>query len=408
MTKQGQTQKLEFPQGFLWGAATAAHQVEGNNTQSDWWTWEKDGGGTEPSGRACDHYNRFEEDFELAKSLGHNAHRLSIEWARIEPEEGKWDEREMEHYRKVLQSLKDKNMAIFVTLFHFTLPLWFAKKGGFERKENLRYFNRFVNRAVCSFKNLVDFWITINEPNIYVTMAYLLALRPPQKRNISLALKVYRNLAAAHRLAYRSIHNLHQNAEVGVAVHLISFMARRGRFLSSFFLPFARFIVNDSFYFLTKECHDFLGANYYFSWRASLRDLVSLWKLKRFDIGKAIEPKRSDLGWLTYPKGIYDVVTDLKKYNLPIYITENGIWDAEDKYRKKFIINNLRWLHQAIKEGADVRGYLYWSLMDNFEWDLGFKPRPGLAEINYATQKRRLRASAITYARVCKENSLLI
>jgi len=137
--KISEKQKLVFPKGFLWGAATAAHQVEGNNKKNDWWVWEKRKD-VKASGVACDHYNRFEKDFELAKNLNHNAHRLSIEWSRIEPEEGKWDEKAIQHYQKVLQSLQENGMKTFVSLFHVTLPQWFAKKGGFERKENIKYF----------------------------------------------------------------------------------------------------------------------------------------------------------------------------------------------------------------------------------------------------------------------------
>lgn len=155
--KKDKNQKLVFPQGFLWGAAIAAHQVEGNNAHSDWWAWEQKGGGAEPSGLACDHYHRFDEDFKIAERLGHNAHRLSIEWARIEPQEGKWNEEALAHYRKVLENLKDKKIKTFVTLFHFTLPLWFAQKGGFEKKGNLKYFDRFVDRVAYFFGDLVDF-----------------------------------------------------------------------------------------------------------------------------------------------------------------------------------------------------------------------------------------------------------
>ncbi len=163
MRKNNKKQKLVFPKNFLWGAATAAHQVEGNNLYNDWWAWEKKGGGTKPSGIACDHYKRFEEDFELAKKLNHNAHRLSIEWSRIEPEEGQWDEEVVKHYQEVLQSLKDKEMKTFVSLFHVTLPLWFAKKGGFEKKENIEYFKKFALFAASAFADKVDFWVTVNE-----------------------------------------------------------------------------------------------------------------------------------------------------------------------------------------------------------------------------------------------------
>ncbi len=397
MTNPRETQRLEFPKNFLWGAATAAHQVEGNNTHSDWWAWEQKGGGAEPSGLACDHYNRFEEDFELAKNLGNNAHRLSIEWARIEPEEGKWDEKEVEHYQKVLKSLKDKNIKTFVTLFHFTLPLWFAKKGGFEKRENVKYFDRFADRVAYHLGDLVDFWLTLNEPMVYADAAYLSGHWPPQKRNPLSALKVYLNLAAAHKSAYCSIHNIKRDAKVGSAINMMAFHPG---------LKIAKFLANDSFFSLTKGYHDFLGVNYYFLHKFSLRDILLINKISPKSVEQTMLLERSDLGWPIYPPGVYEVIMDLKKYRLPIYITENGVADAEDKHRERFIVNHLQWLHQAIKEGADVRGYLHWTLMDNFEWAFGFKPRFGLAEVDFKTQERKVRPSALAYTKICRENAL--
>lgn len=406
--KQSKTQKLEFPQGFLWGAATAAHQVEGNNIHSDWWVWEQKGGGAESSGKACDHYHRFEEDFHLAKKLNHNAHRLSIEWARIEPEEGNWDEKEIKHYQKVLRSLKDKKMQTFVTLFHFTLPLWFAQKGGFEKRENIKYFDRFVDRIAYFLGDLVDFWLTINEPNIYVGASYLSGNWPPQRKNLLKALNVYFNLARAHKMAYRSVHNIEKDAKVGMAANISTYHSFGGYFVGSLVSQITKFLINDSFYFLTGGYHDFLGANYYFFHNFSLKDLSLIRKLNSKSMEETMLLERSDLGWPIYPPGIYEVAMDLRRYRLPIYITENGVADAEDKYRERFILNHLQWLHQAIEDGADVRGYLYWTLMDNFEWVSGYKPKFGLAEVDFKTQKRKIRPSALTYAKICKENDLAI
>lgn len=408
MSKVKEAQKLEFPKGFLWGAATAAHQVEGGNIHSDWWDWEQRGGGVEPSGLACDHYNRFEEDFRLAKSLGHNAHRLSIEWARIEPEEGKWNEEVVRHYQKVLQSLKDKNIKTFVTLFHFTLPLWFAEKGGFERKENIRYFDRFVDHVVYNLGDLVDFWLTINEPNIYVGLSYLFGIWPPQKRNPLSTLRVYLNLAATHKSAYKLIHAIKKGARVGMAANISTYHSFGGYFIGMFVSKIAKFLINDSFYLLTRGCHDFLGVNYYFFHNFSWKDFALVKRLNLKSIEEAMLLEHSDLGWSIYPQGIYEVVMNLKKYRLPIYITENGVADAKDKYRERFILNHLQWLHQAIKEGADVRGYLHWSLLDNFEWAFGFKPRFGLVGVDFKTQERKVRKSALTYVMICNKNALLI
>ena len=403
------TQKLEFPKGFLWGAATSAHQVEGNNTHSDWWNWEQKGGGTQPSSLACDHYHRFEEDFELAKSLGHNAHRLSIEWARIEPEEGQWDEKEIEHYQKVLKSLKGKDMQTFVSLFHVTLPFWFAQKGGFEKKQNIKYFKRFALVVVSRLNDKVDFWVTVNEPQAVPLAAYAVALWPPQKRDKLLALKVYLNLALAHRQVYKALKNEFPAAKIGAVVNMPALRFYGGEPLKEFVPSVVKKFVNRSFLKLTRGCHDFLGVNYYFFHEIKFKDLtLDTNDLDSEAIEKVMLLERSDLGWPIYPPGIYEVVMDLKKYKLPIYITENGVADAEDKHRERFIINHLQWLHQAIREGADVRGYLHWSLMDNFEWAFGFKPRFGLVEVDFKTQERKVRKSALTYAKICRENALMI
>ena len=408
MKKASKKQKLVFPKNFLWGAATAAHQVEGNNIHSDWWEWEKGGGGTEPSGIACDHYHRFEEDFRLAKELHHNAHRLSIEWARIEPEEGKWNEEAIQHYQEVLKSLHNKGIKTFVTLFHFTLPLWFAQKGGFEEKENLKYFDRYVDRMAYHLGDLVDFWITINEPSVYVGSSYLGGYWPPQKKNFLKLIQVYLNLARTHRSAYKSIHNIKKDAQVGMAMNISTFHSFGGYLPGMIVSKIAKFLANDSFYFLTRDYHDFLGINYYFFHNFSLKDLFLLKKIGLKSIEETMMLKRSDLGWPIYPQGIYEVLMDLKHRHLPIYITENGVADVQDKHRENFILNHLQWLHQAIEEGVDVRGYLHWTLMDNYEWAFGFKPRFGLIEIDYKTQKRTIRKSALTYAKICQENAILL
>ena len=406
MRKNNKKQKLVFPKNFLWGAATAAHQVEGNNLYNDWWAWEKKGGGTKPSGIACDHYKRFEEDFELAKKLNHNAHRLSIEWSRIEPEEGQWDEEVVKHYQEVLQSLKDKEMKTFVSLFHVTLPLWFAKKGGFEKKENIEYFKKFALFAASAFADKVDFWVTVNEPKTVIGGGYLQGLWPPQKKNRFLALRVYKNLALAHKEVYRALKNEFPNAQIGAVINMPALHYYGHRILGRFVPLFIRFLLNHSFYLLTGDTHDFLGLNYYLFHNIRFKDLTTKYTKKKLEQTMLLE--RSDLGWPIYPPGIYEALISLKKYKLPIYITENGIADSQDKHREKFILNHLQWVYQAIEEGVDVRGYLHWTLMDNYEWAFGFKPKFGLIEVDFKTQKRKIRKSALVYAQICKDNTLVL
>jgi len=378
---------LKFPKNFYWGTTTSAYQVEGG-IKNDW----SETGGKFDAGIACDHYNRFEQDFDLAKNMNNNAHRFSIEWARIEPKQGKFNQKEIEHYRKVISALRQRGLEPFVSLYHWTLPIWFVKKGGWLNKDAPKCFEKFVKKVVGEYKNLVKFWITINEPMVYARHSYFVGKWPPGIKNLIKSLKIIRRLAETHKRTYETIHKIEPNAQVGVSADIIHF----GIFLIRKF--FGRIW---NYYFLNriKNHQDFIGLNYYFYWK--LKD-----RFYRFFLGKKKIRLVSDIGWEIRPKGIYYILKNLKKYNKPIYITENGLADAKDKKRAKFIIDHLKWTHKAIEEGIDVRGYFHWSLMDNFEWDKGFKPRFGLIKIDYKTLKRIPRPSSKIYAKICKNNAL--
>ena len=375
---------------FLWGAVASAHQVEGNNVHSDWWDWEQKIAGIAKSGRACDHYHRFKDDFLLAQSLGHNAHRLSLEWSRIEPERGKWNKGALNHYREVLEELKKRGLKSFVTLHHFTSPAWFMKRGGWAGSEAKEAYLRYVKTVVESVGDLVDFWITINEPMVYATQSYWYGRWPPQKKSLFLMGRVVRNMAVAHRGAYRVIHRMQPDAQVGLAKHLVAFVSEEtSRLDDRVVMRLADLWFNHLFYKLIRGKHDFIGVNYYFTVTKQVRGLSvkdKEWK------GAA-----SDLKWPIRPEGLKYVLLHMKRYGLPIYVTENGLADADDNKRADFIRDHLRMIEEAQKEGADVRGYLHWSFMDNFEWDLGFKPRFGLVEIDYETMERKVRPSAYVY-----------
>ena len=397
--------KLAFPKGFLWGTATSAYQVEGGIKNNDWVAAGYD------AGKACDHYHQFEEDFDLAKSLNNNAHRLSIEWSRVEPEEGKFDQKEIEHYQKVIDALKKRNLEPFVTLHHFTNPLWFSKKGEWVKKESVRYFTRYIETIVRSLRG-VRFWITINEPIIYASFAYIIADWPPQlfidkygevarKKNLISTIKVTRNLIRAHQRAYKIIHKISPSSQVGIAKNNNYFEAYRHKFLNVILAKTARWLWNSYFLGKIRNCQDFIGLNYYFHNRVKMN-----WKSPTRSFNYCGGNIRNDLGWEIYPKGIYKVLLELKKYNKPIYITENGLADAEDSKRAKFIIDHLSWVYKAIQEGVDARGYFHWSLMDNFEWAEGFKPRFGLFEVDYKTLARIERPSAKVYTKICKGNNI--
>ncbi|MEK9209301.1 MAG: glycoside hydrolase family 1 protein [Patescibacteria group bacterium] len=412
---------LKFPKDFLWGAATSSHQVEGGNV-NDWSEWEKENAERlakeartywqkwqqdkfsemfEPknyiSGKACDHYNRFREDFDIAKQLGHNAHRFSIEWSRIESEEGKFNEEAIEHYRQVIGALRERNIEPMVTLWHWPIPLWLRDKSGFKNRKIKFYFSRYAEKIVSEFKQEVKFWITLNEPEIYSANSYLMGKWPPQEKNLLSYLKVLMNLIWIHRRVYRIIKKINPQAQVGIAKNNIYFEAYKNRPWNFCLKKCADFWWNFLFLNKTWLYLDFIGLNYYYHNR-----------IKNLKFNQNENQEVSDMGWEIYPEGIYYVLKDLKRYKKPVYITENGLADAQDEKREKFIKEHLYWIWRAIQEGADVRGYAYWSLLDNFEWAHGFTPRFGLIEVDYKTLERKIRPSAYEYVKICKTNELII
>lgn len=403
---------IKFPKEFLWGAATSAYQVEGGNSNSDWWEWEKTVG-KENSGDACRHYELYEHDFDLVKNLNHNAHRLSIEWSRIEPQEGKFSAEALRHYIKVIISLKRRNIEPLITLHHFTNPLWFSKAGGWENKRSAARFLRYCDFVVLALASHVRYWITINEPNVYMTHAYLWGVWPPQSKSYLKAKAVEDNLSNAHIKAYRQIHAIYKKLNfprpsVGIAQNIQDFVpctqSSRDRFAAYLRSKWYNFGFFDKI--SRQKTMDFIGVNYY------SRQLVhvSKWGITNLamDVCKQnhYPKKKNSLGWDIYPEGLYNSLLRLKKYRLPVIITENGICTPDDNLRWEYIYEHLRNMHRAMEEGVNVIGYLYWSLMDNFEWDKGFGPRFGLIDINYKTYTRTVRESAKKFAQVCKTGVL--
>jgi beta-glucosidase len=429
---------LNFPKGFYWGAATSAHQVEGGN-HNDWTEWEHDNAKRlaqiakrkkwpdyilkrypNPlqeenyiSGRACDHYNRFREDFDIAKSLGHNAHRFSIEWSRIEPEEGKFNEREIEHYREVIRALRERGLEPFVTLWHYTHPVWFTKRGGWLHPKAEESFLHFVKKIVSEYKDEVRFWITFNEPETVVRQGYVQAIRIPQERSVLKALRALKILVRVHKSTYRLIHEIAGSKVMVGFVESLVFFEPYNRWPHNLL---AKKILNwyRNEQFVPKVIHDtdFIGLNYYFHSRIRLNPFIS-WKWFQYNENKY---GVSDMGWEIYPEGIYKMLGILKKYDKQIFITENGVADARDEIRAMYIKEYVRYIHKAIEEGVNVGGHFYWSLMDNFEWSHGYWPRFGLVEIDYQpeadpsradkTLQRKIRPSALEYAKICKANGL--
>ena len=404
----------KFSKDFFWGASTSAHQVEGNN-HNDWSEWEKENaerlsresGGVYPpenyiSGRACDHYNRYEEDFDIAKQLGHNAHRFSIEWSRVEPEEGKFDEKEIEHYRKVIEALRERGMEPFVSLWHWTDPLWVSKKGGWEHREVVPAFLKYVERVTHEYKDLVQFWMPLNEPGTFVGMSYIQGAFPPQKRlALFTANRVFKNMMRAYRETYKIIHTIAPQAHVGMSHYAVYMTPYKNKLLNRLLVKILDYVRNWRFLDSVNDTNDFIGIQFYHTDCIKFSPLFNgRWGF--IDV-KNQNIRVTDMGWDVYPEGIYHLIKRAAQYKKPIYITENGIADAKDIMRAQFIREHLSWVHKTIQEGADVRGYLYWSLLDNFEWDKGFWPRFGLVEVDYRTMKRKIRRSAWEYKKIIEE-----
>lgn len=401
----------KFPDGFLWGTATSSHQVEGNNTKNDWYAWERVPGHIldgSVSGEACDHYRRYEEDFDLAQAMHNNAHRLSLEWSRIEPERGKWDYDEVLHYRRVLESLRRRGMATMLTVWHFTLPQWFVAKGGWESTSAVRDFERFAEFCARELGDLVDTWITMNEPMVFLGQSYVAGVFPPGKRTVSGATHVFGKLCIAHKRAYRAIHRVAKEkglaATVGVAANIITFEPYgKQSLLDTLFVWFANRTFNHQFFLWTKGAHDFIGINYYFHYR--IKVLPS--KISQFFYEVHAENReQSDLGWEVNVMGIYEALVAMSRYKLPIYITEHGVANADDGKRPRVIVAALKEVYHAIRAGIDVRGYFHWSLLDNFEWEKGYTGRFGLYAVEYGTERRVPRRSAFVYADICRENGI--
>lgn len=385
-----------FPPDFLWGAATSAYQVEGANI-NDWSKLALERSGWPDAGKACDHYHLFKEDFELAKSLGHNAHRFSIEWSRVEPEEGKFNNKEIEHYKEVILALKERGLEPFITLWHFTLPVWFVQKGGWLNKDSVSYFEKYVNKVVEAYRHVgVKFWVTINEPDIYAFDSYLRGKRPPHRRSLNSYSRVIRNLIRAHKAAYGAIKKLVPYTEVGIAKNNSCFESYGINPWNKVLKSLSDYTWNHYFLRKISRFQDFIGLNYYFHNR------INWW------FNKNENKSVSDIGWEIYPEGLYRVLMDLKRYNKPVYITENGLADIKDEKRAAFIKDHLQAARQAMKEGVGLKGYFYWSLTDNFEWERGYLPRFGLVGIDYKTMKREIRPSAWEYKRIIESRSVKV
>ncbi len=405
---------------FFWGTATSSHQVEGGNFYNDWWEWEKMGKikTNDSSNPSCDHYHLYKDDFKLIKFLNNNSYRFSIEWSRIEKEEGKFDEKEIEHYIDMLKELKKLDIEPFLTLHHFTIPIWLKEKGGFLNPDSVEYFSRFVRKVIPYFKDYVNYWITINEPVVLAVLGYIFGWWPPGEKSIKKAFKVVKNLILSHNRAYTIIKEEKEESLVSIAHNMQLFYPYRKFFLdkrlANYLSELYDFKFLDCLYegvikkpfggneviSSLKDSFDFIGVNYY------TRAFVKFHPFKIFSEAKRKDAILTDFGYEYYPEGLYEILVNLKKYNKKIIVTENGIADREDKLRGEFIRKSIDALKRAKKDGVDIIGYFYWSLMDNFEWAEGYSMKFGLYEVDFKTLERKIRNSAYIYKEICEKETI--
>jgi beta-glucosidase len=387
---------------FLWGAATAAHQVEGGNRWNDWWALEEAGRLPHRSGDACRHYELYESDFDLARSLGHNAHRLSIEWSRIEPAEGQWSDAALEHYLRVMAALRRRGLEPLVTLQHFTLPAWLARRGGWLAPDAVERFARYVEVAARALAGDVRYWITINEPTVYVKHAYLACDWPPLgRRSWSAAARALQRLGRAHARAYDLLHAQRGDAMVGIS-HSAPYVVPcdPGRAADRLAARLRDFALNEipfrCFGRPARTVLDFIGLNYYARQVVRARG-ASPFGTECTEDHHGAKRHFSTLGWEVYPPGLAEVLRRFSAFGLPLMVTENGIATGDEDERTQYLRDHVASLARARAEGVDVRGYFWWTLMDNYEWTSGRQARFGLCETNYATQARRPRPAALAY-----------
>ena len=387
------------------GVATAATQIEGGDADTNWHRWAAQGRVKDLStpARAADHWNRVGEDIALLGQLGVRHYRMGLEWARIEPSEGVFDEAAIGHYRDELTQLREAGITPLVTLHHFNNPGWLEERGAWVRDDTIEVFLRYVKYVVSQLKDLVGEWITINEPNVYATQAYVFGDWPPGQRQVGAAMAVMSHLAQAHVRAYQLIHAIQPQAKVGVANHLRVFDPANPR--SPIDLVGAR-VMEHLFQGAIMQAmsyghfplplrggpaikrgryYDFTGINYY------TRSWVT-------GASEGVRPNSpvNDLGWEIYPQGLFRLLRRVaRRYPGPIYITENGTADAADAFRPRFLYDHLR---AVVAAGGVVQRYYHWCFTDNWEWIEGEIPRFGLVHLDYETQARTIKESGRLFA----------
>jgi beta-glucosidase len=417
---------FHFPRDFLWGTATAAYQVEGNNIHSNWYAWEQQPGRInqgQKAGLACDWWNgRWREDFQRAAEGAQNAHRMSVEWSRIQPAPDRWDEAALNRYVDMVRGLVELNMTPLITLHHYSDPQWFVEMGGWEHDAAPEYFEKYVRKVVQALKDYVSLWCTINEPNGYVTLGFIQGIFPPGKKDLSLGFTAMVNLLRAHAAAYHAIHQIQPQARVGISHYYRSLQPSKSwfppdrwvtRLLGELNVAFPNGATDGIMRFLwmrqqvreARGTQDFLGIDYY------TRDYVSLNLLRMSELFSRRyfreDAELSSTGFLANePMGMFEAIKWGTHFGLPIIITENGVDDEDDHLRPRYMVEHIHQMWRAVNFNWPVKAYFHWTLVDNFEWERGWSQRFGLWELDVDTQARHKRPSADLYAEICRENGI--
>jgi beta-glucosidase len=380
------TRDVRFPDSFSWGTSTSAYQIEGGNTNTDWWRFERAEGTTavEVCGDACDSWNRYEEDLDILASLELNAFRLSIEWARVEPEQGNFSSEALDHYRAVLTACRERDIVPVVTLHHFTLPLWVADQGGFEHPDIAQWMADYATRVGAALGDLIGIACTINEPNIVAIMGYLLGLFPPQVASWERFVAVNETMRACHVAVRDALREGPGKFPIGLPLSMQQYEALPGfeDRLDSF-----RDEMEDK-YLRSLRGDDYVGVQCYT-------------KLVLGPDGIVSEPdgELTDMGYLFWPQSVeYTIRRAAALTSAPIIMTENGIGTADDAQRVRYLTEALAGVRTLLDEGVDLRGYFQWSLLDNFEWSLGYRPKFGIVAVDRTTFARTLKPSATWFA----------
>ncbi|GMU77678.1 MAG: beta-glucosidase [Acidimicrobiia bacterium] len=385
----------DFPDGFLWGTATAAHQVEGGCWNNDWWAWEHATGTAceEPSGDACDHLWRYPGDLDLMAALGFGAYRFSLEWSRIEPEEGEVSRAALDHYARVIDACHDRGMQAVVTFHHFTTPRWAAADGGWENRTIVDRFTRFTEIAAARLGSDIDLACTINEPNVVNVMGYLMGHFPPGRTgDLDGYARAADHLVDAHR-AVVPVLRAAGRFPVGLTISMSDWAAEPG-FEDR--IAELRAVHEDGFLTAT-EGDDFVGVQSYSRLRVGETGIVGP------EPGIEVLP----MGYEYWPRAAEVSIRRAAEITgLPVYVTENGIGTDDDDQRVRYLRDSLQGVARTIADGLDVRGFFHWSLLDNFEWAFGYRMRFGIVAVDRTTQERTVKPSGRWLADVIRTNTV--